>query len=74
MVESNDIVYQMYENGEVDSVNLSESNMMTIYNDPNHKFHNQLVQRDTKSIPVRFVSTMINTMKTVHRMKTGTRQ
>ena len=45
MVESNDIVYQMYENGEVDSVNLSESNMMTIYNDPNHKFHNQLVPK-----------------------------
>ena len=43
MVESNDIVYQMYEIGEVDSVNLSESNMMTIYYDPNHKFHNQLV-------------------------------
>ena len=45
MVESNDIVYQMYENGEVDSVNLSESNMMTIYNDQNHKFHNQLVPK-----------------------------
>ena len=74
MVESNDIVYQMYENGEVDSVNLSESNMMTIYNGQIISSTTSWFQRDTKSIPVRFVSTMINTMKTVHRMKTGTRQ
>ncbi len=74
MVESNDIVYQMYENGEVDSVNLSESNMMTIYNDQNHKFHNQLVPKRHEIYSVRFVLTLINTMKMAHRMKTGTRQ
>ena len=45
MVESNDVAFQMYENGEVDSINLTESNLNTIYNDPNHKYHDYLTER-----------------------------
>ncbi len=45
MVESNDVAFQMYENGEVDSINLSESNLNTIYNDKNHKYNQYLVER-----------------------------
>ena len=45
LVESNDVAFQMYENGEVDSINLTESNLNTIYNDPNHKYHDYLTER-----------------------------
>jgi oligopeptide transport system substrate-binding protein len=45
MVESNDVAFQMYENGEVDSINLSESNLSTIYNDKNHKYYPYLTER-----------------------------
>ncbi len=44
IVESNEKAYQMYENGEIDYVQLSESTMKAIHDDPNHKFHDQLVE------------------------------
>ncbi len=43
MVESNDVAYQLYESGEVDYVDLTESNVKTISGDENHKFHNYMV-------------------------------
>lgn len=34
----------LFQTGEVDHTSLSESNLRTIYDDPNNKFHNNLVQ------------------------------
>ena len=45
MVESNDVSFQMYENGEVDYIDLSESNLSTIYKDKNNKHYNYLVEK-----------------------------
>ncbi len=44
MVESNDVAYQLYENGEIDYCTLTESNLQTIVSDPNHKFYDYLVE------------------------------
>lgn len=44
MVESNDVAYQLYQNGEIDYVALTESNLKTIYEDESHEFHDNLVQ------------------------------
>ena len=44
MVESNDVAYQLYQNGEIDYVALTESNLKTIYEDANHKFHDNLIE------------------------------
>ena len=43
MVDSIDVAYQLYVSGEVDYVQLSESNLNTINNNPNHQFHNYLI-------------------------------
>ena len=43
MVESGEIGYQLYENGEVDTCGLTESQLTTIATDPNHKFYDYLV-------------------------------
>ena len=43
MIESSEIGYQLYENGEVDHCGLTESQLNTIAKDPNHKFYNYLV-------------------------------
>ena len=37
--------YQLYENGEIDHIDLSEASLRAIYDDANHKFHNQLVEK-----------------------------
>lgn len=37
--------YQLYENGEIDHIDLSEASLRAIYEDANHKFHNQLVEK-----------------------------
>lgn len=50
MVESNDVAYQLYEAGELDYVNLTESNVKTISSDENHKFHNYMVD----ALPLKF--------------------
>ncbi len=44
MVEGSDVSYQLYQAGEIDSVGLNESQFATIYNDPNHEYHNNLVE------------------------------
>ncbi|MCL2833516.1 MAG: ABC transporter substrate-binding protein [Treponema sp.] len=43
MVDSIDVAYQLYVSGEVDYVQLSESNLSTINNNANHQFHNYLI-------------------------------
>lgn len=37
--------YQLYENGEIDHIDLSEASLREIYDDANHKFHDQLVEK-----------------------------
>ncbi len=44
MIEGSDVGYQLYQAGEIDSVGLNESQFSTIYNDPNHEYHNNLVE------------------------------
>jgi oligopeptide transport system substrate-binding protein len=44
MVESSDVAFQMFQNGELDAITLTESNLQTIYRDPNHKYHKNLVE------------------------------
>ena len=49
MVESADVAYEMFAAGELDYIELPASKLKTIYDDPNHKFHNNLVEaRPTK--------------------------
>ncbi len=50
MVESNDVAYQLFESGDVDYVDLTESNVKTISGDKNHKFHNYMVD----ALPLKF--------------------
>lgn len=45
MVESADVAFQLYQSGEIDYVTLTESNLKTIYDDPNNQFHDQLVEK-----------------------------
>ena len=45
MVESNDVAYQLFQTGEIDLVDLTESNLKTIYDNPNHEFYNNLVEK-----------------------------
>ena len=43
MVESNDVAFQLYENNEVDYVQLTESQLTTIARDPSHPLYDYLV-------------------------------
>ena len=45
MVESHDTAYQLYQSGELDHVDLTESNLKTIYDSPNNPYHDQLVEK-----------------------------
>ena len=44
MVESNDVAYQLYQSGEIDSASLTESNLNTIYNDESNPYHDYLTE------------------------------
>ena len=44
MVESNDTMYQLYQSSEIDTVTLTESNLKTIYDDPENPYHDYLVE------------------------------
>ncbi len=44
MVESNDVAYQLYQSGEVDYVDLTESNLTTIHNNTDHEYYDYLVE------------------------------
>ena len=43
MVESNDISFQLYQNGEIDFVDLSEAHINTIAKDPSNKYYDYMV-------------------------------
>jgi len=45
MVESSDTAYQLYTTGEIDHVDLTESNLTTIYNNESDPYHDQLVEK-----------------------------
>lgn len=45
IIDDTTVGYQLYENGEIDHIDLSEANLRDIYEDENHKFHNQLVEK-----------------------------
>lgn len=42
MVDSNEIAYQLYQSGEIDYVQLGESNAKTIIENPDNEFHDQI--------------------------------
>ena len=49
MVESADVAYQLYQTGEIDHVDLSESNLSIISGDPSNEYYDYLVEtRPTK--------------------------
>ena len=49
VVSDDTLAYTLYENGEIDTVTLPVSTLRAIYEDENHKFHNELVEaRPTK--------------------------
>lgn len=45
IVEDLAVGYQLYETGEVDHMDLAQSNLSTIYKDENNQFHDQLVEK-----------------------------
>ena len=45
MLESADVAFQLYQSGEIDNVNLTESNLKTIYESESNPFHDQLVEK-----------------------------
>ncbi len=45
MVESTDIAFQLYQTGEVDYTDLSESNLVTINGNENNDYYDYLVER-----------------------------
>ena len=45
MVESNDVAFQLYQSGELDYVDLTESNLKTISSNESNEFYNYLVER-----------------------------
>lgn len=54
-VDSNDVAYTLFENGEIDYVDLTESNLQTILNDPNHKYADNYVQLPTSKYAYSFL-------------------
>ena len=45
MVESNDVAFQLYQSGELDYVDLTESNLKTISGNENNEFYDYLVEK-----------------------------
>ena len=56
MIESNDVGYQLYQTGEADYIDLTESNLATINGNEDNEFHDQLVSKpsDIYSYQIRF--------------------
>lgn len=44
MVESLDVAFQLYQTGELDRVELTESNLQSIYRNENNEFHDYLIE------------------------------
>ena len=49
MIDSWDVGYQLYQSGEIDMCDLTESQLNTITSDPNHEFYNYLVEKPATS-------------------------
>lgn len=45
MVDDANVAYQLFENGEIDTVALAEATLRTIYDDENHKYHDYLAEQ-----------------------------
>lgn len=45
IISDTTVGYQLYENGEIDHIDLSEATLKEIYNDENHKYHDNLVEK-----------------------------
>ena len=54
MVESDDVTYHLYQNGEVDYVQLTESMVKTITENPNHEYHDYMVPARPSSFSYQF--------------------
>ncbi|MEE1394101.1 MAG: ABC transporter substrate-binding protein [Negativibacillus sp.] len=54
MVESDDVTYHLYQNGEVDYVQLTESMVKTITENPNHEYHDYMVPARPDSFSYQF--------------------
>ena len=56
MIVSNDVGYQLYQTGEADYIDLTESNLATINGNEDNEFHDQLVSKpsDIYSYQIRF--------------------
>lgn len=50
IVESNDIAYQLYQNGEIDDVELSSAVAISIANDPTSPYHDYLCQEPDRGL------------------------
>lgn len=49
IIESNDTAFTLFQTGEIDHINLTQSNLTTIYNNPSNEFYPNLVEaRPTK--------------------------
>ena len=72
MVESVDTAYQLYTTGEIDRVDLSESNLTTIYNNESDPLHDQLVEKRPTKFSYQSTLTMISITMISPRIPTGT--
>ena len=45
IIDDTTVGYQLYENGEIDHIDLSEANLRDIYENEDHPFHDQLVEK-----------------------------
>ncbi len=44
LAESSDVMYQLFQNGEIDYVGLTEAQVQTIMNDPNHEYYDNVIE------------------------------
>jgi oligopeptide transport system substrate-binding protein len=54
MVESLDSAFLLYQSGELDTVDLTQANLKTIYENKDNEFNNQLVEKMPKNRPYQF--------------------
>lgn len=54
IVEDTTVGYQLYESGEIDHMDLSESTLRTIYDDESNEYHDQLVEKLPKKYSYQF--------------------
>lgn len=54
MVESLDAAFLLYQSGELDQIDLTQSNLKIIYDNKDNEFYNQLVEKMPKNRPYQF--------------------